>query len=178
MTKLMTIDSVLVSDFSRIGLLPTFLKLSSEMQTSSTACDCIKIPKGVATSFGPLQGKLYMATLTNEEFAKAFELGISFKGILSNDSTVLFLARRDGTELITGDSLVYRVAVSLRIPVHNYQWAFSEMIETGLLSKVEALEKYNLLANSANKHTDWKSPAFVMKEAHAAHKHIMNISTR
>jgi hypothetical protein len=178
MTKLMTIDSVLVRDFSRFGLLPTFLKLSLEMQTSSTACDCIKIPPGVATCDGPLLGKLYMATLTNEEFGKAFELGLSFKGLTSEDSTVLFLARRDGTKLITGDSLVYRVAETLRIEAHNYQWAFAEMVEAGILRRGEANEKYNKLATSVNKFTDWRAPAFATKEAHAQHKHIMNITSR
>ena len=166
MTKLMTIDSVLVRDFSRIGLLPTFLSLSSTMQTSSTACDCIKIPQGVATYDGPVSGKLYMATLTNEEFGEAFALGTAFEGLTCDDTTALYLARRDGTTLITGDSRVYRVAVRLNITVHNYQWAFDEMVIAGILSRAEAKDKYKLLATSVNKLTDWKEPAHALKEAH------------
>ena len=166
MTKLMTIDSVLVRDFSKFGLLTPFLSLSSTMQTSSTACDCIKIPHGVATYDGPVSGKLYMATLTNEEFSEAFALGTDFKGLTCDDTTVLVLARRDGTILITGDSRMYRVAASLNITVHNYQWAFNEMVEAGILSKSEAKNKYNLLATSVNKYTDWKEPAHALKAAY------------
>jgi hypothetical protein len=178
MTKLMTIDSVLVRAFSRTGLLTKFLKLSANMQTSSTACDCIKIPPGVATFDSPLQGRLYMATLTNEEFGKAFELGLSFKGLTSEDSTVLFLARRDGTELITGDSHVYRVAASLLIPVYNYHWVFTEMVGAGILSMIEAKEKYNQLAPLVNKHADWKEPSIAFKGAHTELKTVLNYTSR
>jgi hypothetical protein len=178
MTKLMTIDSVLVRDFSKFGLLPSLLSLSSTMQTSSTACDCIRIPQGVATYDGPVMGKLYMATLTNEEFGEAFALGTAFKGLTCDDTTVLYLARRDGTILITGDSLIYRVAASLNITVHNYQWAFGEMVEAGILSKAEAKDKYNLLATSVNKLTDWKEPAHALKEAYTDYEQVLNYVKR
>jgi hypothetical protein len=137
------------------------------MQTSSTACDCIRIPQGVATYDGPVSGKLYMATLTNDEFGEAFALGTSFNGLTCDDTTVLFLARRDGTILITGDSYVYRVAATLNIAVHNYQWAFSEMVEAGILSMAEAKDKYKLLATSVNKLTDWKEQAHALKEIYS-----------
>jgi len=170
MTKLMTIDSVLVRDFSRLGLLSTFLSLSSRIQTSCTACDCIRITPGVTTLNGPLQGKLYMAALTNEDMDKALVMGLEFNGLTFDDATILYLARRDGTILITGDSFVGRVAASLKITVHDYLWAFVQMVNSGLLSENEALVKYNLLATSVNRYMHWRDPAKALSEASQGYK--------
>src|SRR5665647_844608 len=102
MTKQVTIDSVLVRDFSKLGLLSSFLGLSSEMQITSTACDCIEFPPEVVTYDSPLMGKLYVATLTNDELFGALALGAAFDGLSFGDYTVLYMAQRDGTILITG----------------------------------------------------------------------------
>jgi hypothetical protein len=170
MTKQVTIDSVLVRDFSKLGLLPPFLSLSSEMQITSTACDCIEFPPEVVTYDSPQLGKLYVATLTNDELFEAFALGVAFEGLSYGDYTILYLARRDGTILITGDSRVSKVAAAMNITVYDYLWAFCEMVKAGQLALDEAIIKYYELAKSVNKLSIWEEPAIALREAYSDYK--------
>lgn len=172
MTKQITIDSVLVRDFSKLGLLSSFLSLSPEMQITSTACDCIEFPPEVLTYDSPLTDKLYVASLTNDELFEAFALGVAFDGLSYGEYTVLYLARRDGTILITGDSRVSKVAVAMSITVYNYLWVFCEMVKAGKLTLDEAIFKYYELAKSVNKLAIWEEPAIALREAYSDYKQI------
>jgi hypothetical protein len=172
MTKQVTIDSVLVRDFSKLGLLSSFLGLSSEMQITSTACDCIEFPPEVVTYDSPFMGKLYVATLTNDELFEALALGAAFDGLSFGDYTVLYMAHRDGTILITGDSRVSKVAAAMNITVYDYLWVFCEMVKAGQLALEEAIFKYYELAKSVNKLAIWEEPAIALREAYSDYKQI------
>jgi len=111
-----------------------------------------------------------MASLTNDEMDKLFVLGLEFKGLTFDDSTVLYIARRDGTILISGDSFVCKVAASLKITVHDYLWVFVQMVSSGLLSESEALAKYNQLVTSVNRYMHWRDPAKALRQAALEYK--------
>jgi hypothetical protein len=142
------------------------------MQITSTACDCIEFPPEVVTYDSPLTGKLYVATLTNDELIEAFALGIAFEGLSYGDYTVLYMARRDGTILLTGDSCVSKVAVSMNTRVYDYLWVFCEMVKAGQLALDEAIFKYYELTKSVNKLAIWEEPAIALREAYSDYKQI------
>jgi hypothetical protein len=172
MTKLTTIDAVSIRDFSKLGLLSSFLSLCSEMQTSSTACDCIEFPPDVVTYDGPVAGKIYVANLTADELDKAFALGVAFEGLAYGDYTVLYMARRDNTMLITADACVAKVAAAMNITVHHYLWVFSEMVKAGTITLEDAIYKYYELARSVNRHAIWEEPVIALRAAYSDYNQI------
>jgi len=172
MTKHLVLDSVFVRDFSKLELLPSFLNLSCEMQTSSTAYSCSEWPGDSITYDGPVCSKIYVETLSNDELDKAFRLGVAFPGLAYEDYTVLYIAHRDGLELVTGDSRVRRVAISMKIEVYDYLWVFCEMVKAGQLALDDAILKYYELTKSVNKLAIWKEPEIALREAYSDYKQI------
>jgi hypothetical protein len=170
MTKQLVIDSVFVRDFSKLGLLSSFLSLSNEIRTTSTACQRSEMPQDSVCCDGPVCNKIYVVTLTNDDLYEAFTLGLAFEGLSYADYTVLYIARRYGLELVTGDSRVHKVALEMEIVVHDYLWLFCEMVKAGVLALDKAVIKYYELGKTVNRLAIWEEPAIALKEAHQDYK--------
>lgn len=166
MTTLLAIDSVFMRDFGKLELLSSFLSLDFEMYTTSTACYDMEMPAEFVTYDSKVSGKLYVGTLTCEELDKAFALGAAFPGLSYLDYTVLYVARRDHLELITGDSRVSAVASSMHIVVHDYLWAMEEMIKAGRLDATRAIVKYYQLETSVNRFAIMEDPVVALQNAY------------
>jgi len=154
MTKLI-LDSVTVRDFNTLELLAPLLDLSYGMQTTSTACSSSEIPSDLVTCDSAVCNKFYVETLTEDDRLKVLALGYDNPGLVFEDYTVLYIAHRDGTELVTGDKCMRRIAGQMHVVTRDYMWVLEEMIAAGILDITVAIPKYAELHATVNPGAIW-----------------------
>ena len=92
-------------------------------------------------------GRLTKNRFTFDEMVEIQAMVDEHAGLSAPDCSCLFLARKLGAVLLTGDAALRRVAEQKGIEVHGILWGLDKLVAFGQLSKTEAADKLEELMN-------------------------------
>ncbi len=89
--------------------------------------------------------RLKVTSFTADEVLAISQLQYESTGISIEDSSALYLARKDSAILLTGDGKLRRVAQQTGIQVHGIIWLLDEVLRYALIDTASACKKIKLL---------------------------------
>lgn len=144
-------DANILIDLELAGLFDLWLQLGIETHTTDFITNELT-QGGHKTALSYIHaGRIQSHALSSEELADvvALQMDVS-SGPDLNDCSVLYLAKKLGAMLLTGDNALRMETAKIIIEVHGTLWIFDRLVERGLLSPQIAASKLGLLL-SANR---------------------------
>jgi len=138
-------DANILIDLLKIDLLEPFFQLDYEFQVTDIAF--AEVREDNISDLDPFfdTGVLTRQSFTFEELSQIQLIEIENPALSIADCSCLYLSRKQSAILLTGDAALRRIAEQNNIEVHGIIWAFDELVDRGLLSRVVAVNKLQKL---------------------------------
>lgn len=140
-------DACIFIDLIELRLTSQFFGLSIEIHTSlDVYYELYPEQQELLKAYMSI-GKLVIHNITGDEKTKIKNSG--YPGSLSEiDMSVLFLAEKFNAMVLSSDKAVRNYAKSKSFEYHGMLWIFDKLVESGLVSTYEAIEKIKNLLSS------------------------------
>lgn len=142
--KIIVEDTNIIIDLFNTGLLHFCKNMDIEFHTTNFVIKEIKKPEQRSTVKGLISNKeLNMAVLNTEEMLQLANLEEECRGtnnLSTADCSVVFLAEKLGSRLLTADQKLMHFAKKRGLEVSGLLWMIDEMVETGVVRPKEMVK--------------------------------------
>jgi predicted nucleic acid-binding protein len=145
--KIAITDACIFIDLIEIRLTSGFFGFSIEIHTSLDVFNELYPEQKELLKAYMSIGKLVIHNITGEEKMQIKDSGFP-RSLSEIDMSVIFLAEKFDAMLLSSDKAVRNYAKSRTIEYHGMLWIFDRLIESGLISGKEAIEKIRHLLST------------------------------
>ncbi len=138
-------DANILIDLLKADLLESFLHLEYDFQVTDMVVSEV-LEENVSDLLPYFNdGSLARQRFEFEELVRIQEIQGNYANLSIPDCSCLYLSSKISATLLTGDAALRKVAEQSGIPVHGVLWIFDELLDHGLITENEALEKLTML---------------------------------
>lgn len=140
-------DSSVVISLHKGDILDLLTCLDWELMAPDLILDELAQPSGSDLE----QSGIARGILTGQEMQKVYELASNHPEVSSPDFSVLVLAVREGTVLLTDDRNLRKVAADKGVEVHGTLWVMDRLVEQGVLTKELASHSLDMMVKKGRR---------------------------
>jgi predicted nucleic acid-binding protein len=145
--KLAVTDAYIFIDLYDLQLTDHFFQLGIEIHTSVDVLNELYTHQQQMLAAFQSAGKL-IAHIIKEEDKKEIQANLYPKSLSDSDKTVLYLAARLEAMVLSSDKMVRNSAKNNAIDYYGMIWIFDKLVESNLISKLEASIKLKQLIST------------------------------
>ena len=145
-------DTNLFFDLLTVDLIDSFFRLPLEVHTTDFVISEIQEPEQLTIIEQFIEdGRLTVYVSEFEEYMQIAELNNSLRGLSMPDCSVWYYSKMNDYTLLTGDKLLRNSALKDNVKVRGVLFVLDLMVETKLLSPVDAADKLQQLLVSGSR---------------------------
>jgi len=137
-------DANIFIDLYELDLLPLFFELDLTLYTTKEVLLECDENQRLELQFFINKRKLMVYTISEMDVLKIEKMSFN-RGLSEQDRSVLFLAKKQNSMVISGDNLIRKWCKQNAIEVHGILWVLDELNLAGLMTFQETIDKLEFL---------------------------------
>ncbi len=143
-------DANILIDLVDLKILPHFFQLEYDFHTTEMILNELFPEQKEALEPYIETGRLIIDDISDDDLIAIVNIRISRPNLSEQDCSAFYQAQKVNAALITSDNTLRKFAQANNVEVHGHFWVFDNLVDTGLLTGIRAIEKLDELCNVVN----------------------------
>lgn len=143
-------DANVLIDLIKLDLIDQFFSLDLDFNTTDIILDELHTEQQETLKPYVKEGIFNIMSLSFDDLIEMNTLQLQRTQLSIQDCSAIVCSKKIGATLITSDNTLRKFAKKQNVDVCGHLWVFDQMLISGVISPVEAIEKLNKLIDVVN----------------------------